>query len=248
MTAQEPKRSQTRLLLATAFFVGMALLVQSCTWSSHDDYSISLSADPQSATRLLITQEINGKLASKGLMHALILPADRSTMYHEHPREQETGKFVLDLPAHSAGEYDVWIEITVGSGHADAILKRFTLNLPGRISPAQDAGALRITLQPGSLELKPAGSVSHLEFLISLDGAPVTRFGKFVGVSVHSFAVSMDRKWFKHDHAEPTGNGKVKAHFEFPRAGEYVIFLQPTVAVEGRELRPMLGFGVKIPD
>ena len=248
MTTQHSDHSGPLLRVATALLIVGILMIGGCGPSDHDDYKIGLSADPQSAARLLVTEEINGKLTSKGLMHAHILSADQLALYHEHPQQRETGKFALDLTEHAAGEYDIWIEITTNEGHANAVLKRFTMNLPGKIASAQDPGAARIALQPVKLALKPAGAVSDLEFLLQLDGSPVAQFGKFIGVEVHAFAVSSDRTWFKHDHAEPKGGGKVTAHFRFPKAGDYVIFLQPTVVVEeGRELRPMLRFKVTVP-
>lgn len=207
--------------------------------------TIEITANATPASRLTITETLNGTPVSEGLMHALIIPSDLSTLYHEHPQELDTGRFVLDIPALPTGEYDVWVEITIGSGHSDAILKRATLQLQGA-SPAGDTSTTRVTLEPTKLDIKPSGTLSHLEFLIALDGQPVRRFGQFFGVQVHSFAISTDREWFKHDHAEPLGSGKVDAHFQFPKAGPYVVFLQPTIAGDV-ESRPILRHTVTVP-
>ena len=208
---------------------------------------IEIAADAQPATQLVITETLDGKPASQGFMHALLIPADLSTLYHEHPQERSTGHFVLDVPALPTGEYDIWIEITIGSGHDNAILNRFTMQLQGP-APAPDTAAGQVTLEPTKLNIEPPGSLSHLEFLIALDGKPVQRFGQFIGVQVHSFAVSTDREWFRHDHAEPMGKGVVDAHYHFPKAGQYVIFLQPTIDTEaGREIRPILRHTVTVP-
>jgi hypothetical protein len=207
--------------------------------------TIEITADATPASRLTITETLNGTPVSQGLMHALIIPSDLSTLYHEHPQELETGRFTLDIPALPTGEYDVWVEITVGSGHSDAILQRATLQLQGA-SPAIDTSPARVTLEPTNLDIEPSGTLSHLEFLIALDGQPVRRFGHFFGVQVHSFAISTDREWFKHDHAEPLGRGKVDAHFQFPKPGSYVVFLQPSVAGDV-ESRPMLRHTVTVP-
>ncbi len=214
---------------------------------SPDGLQIEIAADAQPATRLSITETLDGSLASQGLMHALIIPSDLSTLYHEHPQAQATGQFVLDVPALPAGEYDIWIEITTGSGHDNAVLKRFTMQLQ-RILPSTDTPAAHVTLEPTEQDIQPPGALSHLEFLIALDGKPVSRFGQFIGVEVHEFAVSADREWFVHDHAEPLGSGRVDAHYHFPKAGQYVIFLQPTVFTEANlEIRPMLRHTVTIP-
>ena len=208
---------------------------------------IEIAADAQPATRLVITETLDGKPASQGLMHALIIPADMSTLYHEHPQELSTGHFALDVPALPTGEYDIWIEITIGSGHADAILNRFTMQLQGP-APATNTVAGQATLEPTKLNIESPGSLSHLEFLIALDGKPVQRFGQFKGVQVHSFAVSTDREWFRHDHADAMGKGIVDAHYHFPKAGQYVILLQPTITTEaGREIRPILRHTVTVP-
>jgi hypothetical protein len=225
-------------------------------------FLVTLAAcqSPQSATRIAPTASTKptatitstptieitaNSTVSQGLMHALIIPSDLSTLYHEHPQELDTGRFVLDIPALPTGEYDVWVEITIGSGHSDAILKRATLQLQGA-SPAGDTPTTRVTLEPTNLDIEPSGTLSHLEFLIALDGQPVSRFGQFFGVQVHSFAISTDREWFKHDHAEPLGNGKVDTHFQFPKAGPYVVFLQPTIAGDV-ESRPILRHTVTVP-
>jgi hypothetical protein len=205
-----------------------------------DGLHIEIVPDAQPATRLSITETLDGRLASQGLMHALIVPSDLSTLYHEHPQELGTGHFALDVPALSTGEYDIWIEITIGSGHDNAILNRFTMQLQAA-RPSTDAAAARVTLKPTKLDIQPPGALSHLEFLIALDGKPVSHFGQFVGVEVHEFAISANREWFKHDHAHPIGSGKIDAHFEFPKAGQYIVFFQPTIITEAsREIRPML--------
>jgi hypothetical protein len=85
---------------------------------------IEIAVDAQPTTRLSITETLDGSLASHGLMHALIIPSDLSTLYHEHPQSQATGQFVLDVPALPTGEYDIWIEITTGrtSSHPEHFL------------------------------------------------------------------------------------------------------------------------------
>jgi hypothetical protein len=212
----------------------------SLSTSTPDGLHIEIAADAQPATHLSITETVDGKLASQGLMHALIVPSDLSTLYHEHPQPRDTGHFVLDVPALPSGDYDIWIEITTGSGHDNAVLKRFTMQLQGT-DPSTDTAAARVTLKPTKLDIQPPGALSHLEFLIALDGTPVSHFGQFVGVEVHEFAISADREWFKHDHAHPIGSGKIDAHFEFPKAGQYIVFFQPTIITEAnREIRPML--------
>jgi len=233
-----------RATLVTA--LAFAVLTSACG-SSADSYDIGVTGNASPATRLGIIETSRGRPVGIGILHALIVPGDLSTLYHEHPQEVGRGEFMLDVPALPMSEYDIWMERTMSGGHRDAILRRFTMTLKGGQPRGDRNDERRIALKPMSAELR-AGKPSRLEFSLLLDGQLVRRYGKFVGIEVHSFAVSSDREFFVHDHATPVSNGVVKAHFTFPRAGDYVVFLQPTVLTEdGKELRTVLRHAVTIP-
>ncbi|HEU0204752.1 MAG TPA: hypothetical protein VFR86_30430 [Burkholderiaceae bacterium] len=227
--------------------LALALAAISACRAAPAGYELTATPNSAPATLLNITQSRDGKPASNGMLHVLFMPADLSALYHEHPRKIDEGKFVLDLPRVPAGEYDVWIELTVSSGHDDAVLRRFTMPLAGDQPLNVDRDAQRVTFTPMKQDF-PRGKPARLEFQILLDGKPVEKFGSFVGVSVHTFAVSRDRVFFVHDHAELAGQGIVSAHFKFPKPGDYVVFLQPTVLTrEGKKVTTVLQHAVTVP-
>jgi hypothetical protein len=235
-------RSELRFVLLSA----LVLAISACR-TPPAGYELIAAPNAEPATLLNITQSRGGKPASNGMLHVLFMPADLSALYHEHPRKIDEGRFALNLPRVPAGEYDVWIELTVSSGHHDAVLRRFTLPIEGDQPLRVDVDAHRVTLTP-MRQVFARGEPSRLEFQLLLDGKPVEKFGNFVGVSVHSFAVSRDRVFFVHDHAEPAGNGIISAHFKFPKPGDYVVFLQPTVVTgEGRHVTTVLRHAVRVP-
>jgi hypothetical protein len=226
--------------------LALALSVSACH-SLPAGYGLIATPNAAPATLLNITQSRGGKPASKGMLHVLLMPADLSALYHEHPRKVDEGKFSLDLPRVPAGEYDVWVELTLSSGHDDAVLRRFAFPLAGDRPTAADVDARRVTFAPLKQDLT-RGKPSRLEFQILLDGKPVEKFGNFVGVPVHTFAVSKDREFFVHDHADVADRGIVSAHFKFPKPGDYVVFLQPSVVIgEGRQVTTVLRHVATVP-
>src|SRR5687768_11789755 len=59
---------------------------------------VSLSEDK---TKLEIELSQDGKVAdfhnSSTIFHAHLVPTDVSTLYHEHPKQLESGRFILDV-------------------------------------------------------------------------------------------------------------------------------------------------------
>jgi hypothetical protein len=76
--------------------------------------------------------------------------------------------------------------------------------------------------------------------VVFYNGSPVERFGSFVGVAVHGWAVSLDRTFLVHDHADTLGQGRIRLQVTFPRAGDYVIFIQPSIPTSDGQLFPVL--------
>ena len=167
-------------------------------------------------------------------LHAMLIPEDLSTIYHGHPYWLREGELMLPLPLLEKGNYNLWLEMTVSTGHGDVpFLQSFPLEVAENAQiPRPETPNPRITIKPLELKYGSEGEISHLHFLVMLDQKPVQKFGSYVGVPVHSFVLSSDGQFFRHDHAEPEGGGVVDTHFTFPKPGKYYLFLQPTVEIE----------------
>jgi len=142
--------------------------------------------------------------------------------------------------------YDVWLEVTVGSDHHNAFLQRFRVQLPAGSGQAPSPQSPRMALTTTPSDVATAGRPSKVTFGLALDGKPPAKYGQYRNVAVHAFAVSKNRDFLVHDHAETQANGLVNATFTFPKSGEYVIFLQPTVIADEIHLTHMLRHEVSV--
>jgi len=210
-----------------------------------NDYEVTLIADAGNPHRLLFDlkgKETGAPSTLEGrTIHALIVPQDLGTLYHDHPAVVRAGRYELLLDyLPGDGLYDVWLVIVVGSEHHSAFYKRFPVRLTAGPGQSPTPVSSRVALSATPTEGAVSRQSSRLSFGIALDGKPPAAYGKFKDVSVHAFAVSMDREFLVYDHAETLRDGVVRAAFSFPTPGQYVIFLQPTVITDGADLRQML--------
>jgi hypothetical protein len=217
------------------------------------DFTVDMSnAVDTPISQLQIHIRDNGQPADfsdgKSIVHVHIVPPDVSLLYHAHPQQVKPGEFILDSPVAQTGDYDAWIEITTtGHGHVVAFLKRFLVKLNGTGTTIQTiASDMGVRLESKAIDLQAAGKRSSLEFLILKNAAPVNKFGEFVGVPVHSWAVSLDRTFLVHDHVDVLGKGQIKAEFTFPKPGDYAIFIQPAIPSGDHQDIPMLRYPITV--
>ena len=239
------------------------LLFTACTGSSmrggaqghaaYKTYDVALTVEPNVPHKLRFEIMEPGTTEPANLtdrmLHTLLLPADLSTLYHEHPRQVRPGVWELNVGfLETSGEYDIWLEIAGDDQHTTAFYKRFTHRLGAATTVLSSRYDERVTLAPRQMEVAAPGFQSSLGFTLSLDGQPVAGYNKFMGVAVHSFAVSRDRTVLLHDHAQVLPEGGLNAHFVLPHAGDYVLFLEPTIKVGSKgQIRRLVRYEFEVP-
>lgn len=207
------------------------------TLRNQTEFQVSVS-EPIDALMIKIQKSQLPEECILPCFHALLIPENPTTLYHGHPYYIRPGAMLLPLPPLPKGNYNLWLEGPVYFGHEDVpFLQNFPLEMK-EDSPffKRNTENPHITIKPVELEFGSGGKTSHLKFLILVDGEPAQNFVSFVGVSVHSFILSEDGTYFRHDHAEREGDGIVDAHFKFPKPGNYFLFLQPSVETKDNKM------------
>ncbi len=180
-----------------------------------------------------------------GIVHTYFVSKDFKNLYFQYPEQIQRGSYELELPAMLTGTYDLILEITGGGGHEHdnpAFVQVFSVGLELTEATEDTDWLKRLSLKPGTLELRAAGKSSQFEWNTLLDNQPVG-WGDY---DVHQFILATDWSYFKHNH--PSGNklglGSVSSSFAFPKAGQYALFvyLESGIRVDNVLRRPTLTY------
>ena len=165
------------------------------------------------------------------LMHLAVLRMPRmDAFYHLHPTQTGEHEFSLDLPSVPDGDYELFADIVHGSGFAETLTAKVTLQgVHGTALTGDNAGGPTVPISGATSERTvsrfPDGSslvwehedkalrANKLEVFRfearGQDGKPLTDLENYMGMAAHAFIVRDDGTVFAHVH--PSGSASMAA-------------------------------------
>jgi len=165
------------------------------------------------------------------LMHLAVLRMPHmDAFYHLHPTQTGEHEFSLDLPSVPDGDYELFADIVHGSGFAETLTAKVTLQgVHGTALTGDNAGGPTVPISGATSERTvsrfPDGSslvwehedkalrANKLEVFRfearGQDGKPLTDLENYMGMAAHAFIVRDDGTVFAHVH--PSGSASMAA-------------------------------------
>jgi hypothetical protein len=265
------ERKSRKVMIVTSVVVIAMIYLGKLWWDSDDNAfqrfiykPLRMTAALESGDRLALRLETSGWLQNVDdllpdhghLMHMyLIRLPGMERVWHLHPEMAGQGDFTQNLPALSAGRYQIYADIVHGSGLPETLMAQ--IELPGTVGHAltgDDAGGdgklsdgYRMIWDPPSEPLSPGRLTSFQFRLVDAGGKPATDMELYMGMQGHAAFVKSDGSVFAHIHPSGTvpmaalaltrsdphaghGTGSLPAMVSFPyalpRPGAYRIIVQ----------------------
>ncbi|WP_354637147.1 hypothetical protein [Kitasatospora camelliae] len=171
-------------------------------------------------------------------MHFYAIRADLTGFQHLHPTMAADGTWTAQLAALTPGAWRTYASFTPnsGDGKGTALILSRTVNVDGKADPAPLPPASTTAQVDGytvTLHGTPMPNMAHpVTVTITKDGKPVTDLQPYLDTYAHLTAFHEGDMAFAHLHPETEaknggqGGPDLAFHAEFPRAGNWRLFLQ----------------------
>jgi len=235
------KRRGRRAMIVAGVLVIAMICLGKLWWDSDDNAfqrfiykPLKMTATLDPGERLSLTLEKSGWLQNvddllpdhNHLMHMyLIRLPEMERVWHLHPEMGEAGKFTQNLPALSAGRYQIYADVVHGSGLPETLVGQ--IDLPGTAGHpliGDDAGGAGPPLSAARQDRTKAelsdgyrmiwdrpqepvlpGRLTSFIFRIEdRDGKPATGMELYMGMQGHAAFVAADGSVFAHIHPSGT--------------------------------------------
>ena len=251
--AGSPQKRGARLVMAVAFVVVAGILTLGGFWWKAAAASLSdrmIYKPPQLFVSLLPDARMTLRIGESAwhtrrpdtvstrlipdhghLMHLFLIRVPlMDRFYHLHPPEDQSGAFTDELPALSAGHYQIFADIVRQSGFPDTLAAELDMpETPGHplagddsgvsasylspdangnlVSPLSDGSRMIWEREAGSL---PSNKLTWFRFRVEdADGNPVESLEPYMGMAGHAEFVRSDLTVFAHLH--PDGSAPMAA-------------------------------------
>lgn len=149
------------------------------------------------------------------LMHLFIVSPALDRLWHLHPEEMATGRFVQQLPNLPAGRYELFGDVVHATGVSETVVARFDTNgvegrpLAGDDSAYEQADDTRIDWIRDQEPLRPRRLTLFTFRVEDGSGRPVNDLELYMGMPGHAVFVRRDLSVFAHVH--PSGSAPMAA-------------------------------------